>query len=212
MSNKPLSVDQALIRAKSLAKKGELDQAVRFYRAVLERFPENRRAIEGLKSLKRPKPDQERTVLDTGPTQEQINGLIALYNRGRLQEALERGTALAEQYPDVPLILNILGAVNADTGRLDEAVAVYSKALRLKPDYAEAHNNLGNALKALGKHEDAIASYTKALQLKPGYAEAHNNLGMIGGGHQIAADSRRNLYVAGSTRGMQKLVFTGMQN
>ena len=32
--------------------------------------------------------------------------------------------------------------------------------------------------------------------------------GMIGGGHQIAADSRRNLYVAGSTRGMQKLVFT----
>ena len=36
--------------------------------------------------------------------------------------------------------------------------------------------------------------------------------GMIGGGHQIAADSRGNLYVAGSTRGMQKLVFTGMQN
>ena len=36
--------------------------------------------------------------------------------------------------------------------------------------------------------------------------------GMIGGGHQIAVDSRRNLYVAGATRGMQKLAFTGTTN
>lgn len=36
--------------------------------------------------------------------------------------------------------------------------------------------------------------------------------GMIGGGHQIAVDSRRNIYVAGATRGMQKLVFTGTRN
>jgi DNA-binding beta-propeller fold protein YncE len=36
--------------------------------------------------------------------------------------------------------------------------------------------------------------------------------GMIGGGHQIAVDSRRNLYVAGATRGVRKLVFTGTEN
>jgi hypothetical protein len=36
--------------------------------------------------------------------------------------------------------------------------------------------------------------------------------GMIGGGHQIETDSRRNLYVAGATRGMQKLIFTGGEN
>ena len=33
--------------------------------------------------------------------------------------------------------------------------------------------------------------------------------GMIGGGHQIATDSKGNIYVAGSTRGMQKLTFKG---
>ncbi len=177
MSNKPLSVDQTLIKAKSLAKKDSPDQAMQLYQAVLKRFPRNKRAIEGLNLLERPKPNQEQIVLNKAPTQEQINGLIALYNQGQLQEALDQGTALYEQYPNVPLILNILGAVNAGLGRLDQAVASYSKALQIKPDYAEAHSNLGNALSDFGKHEEAIASLNKALQLKPDFAEAHYNLG-----------------------------------
>jgi hypothetical protein len=113
MSNKPLSVDLALIKAKTFAKKGAPDQAMQLYQAVLKRFPGNKRAIEGLKSLTRPKPNREQIVLNKAPTQEQINGLIALYNQGRNQEVLDQGTALAEQYPNVPLIPNILGAVNA---------------------------------------------------------------------------------------------------
>ncbi len=157
MSNKPLSVNLALIKAKTFAKKGAPDQAMQLYQAVLKRFPGNKRAIEGLKSLERPKPDQEQIILDKAPTQEQINGLIALYNQGQLQEALDQGAALAEQYPNAPLILNILGVVNAGLGRLDQAVASYTKALQIKPDYAEAHSNLGNALKAFGKHKEAIA-------------------------------------------------------
>jgi hypothetical protein len=34
--------------------------------------------------------------------------------------------------------------------------------------------------------------------------------GMIGGGHQIATDSKGNLYIAGTAAGMQKLTFKGM--
>ncbi len=179
ISNKHLSVDQSLIRAKSLAKKGELDQAMQFYQAVLEKFPGNKRAIEGLNSLTKPKLVQGKSVLNAGPTPEQVNGLVALYKQRRLQEALEQGTALAERYPTAMIIHNILGAVNAGLGRLDQAVASYTKALRIKPDYADAHSNLGNALIDLGKHEEAIASYTKALQIKPDYAEAYNNLARI---------------------------------
>ena len=179
MSNKPLSVDQALIKAKTFAKKGAPDQAMQLYRAVLKRFPGNKRAIEGLKSLTRPKPHREQIVLNKAPTQEQINGLILLYNQGSLREALEQGTALAERHPTAVIIHNILGGVNAGLGRLDQAVESLTKALQIKPDYAEAHGNLGNALKALGKQEAAIASYTKALQIKPDYAEAHSNLGAV---------------------------------
>jgi DNA-binding beta-propeller fold protein YncE len=34
--------------------------------------------------------------------------------------------------------------------------------------------------------------------------------GMIGGGHQIAVDSKGNLYIAGAAQGLQKLTFKGM--
>jgi hypothetical protein len=33
---------------------------------------------------------------------------------------------------------------------------------------------------------------------------------MIGGGHQIATDSKGNIYIAQTTAGMQKLAFKGM--
>jgi hypothetical protein len=34
--------------------------------------------------------------------------------------------------------------------------------------------------------------------------------GMIGGGHEIATDSKGNIYIAQTTAGLQKLVFKGM--
>jgi hypothetical protein len=34
---------------------------------------------------------------------------------------------------------------------------------------------------------------------------------VIGGGHQIATDSKGNIYVAATNRGLQKLVFKGLR-
>jgi len=36
--------------------------------------------------------------------------------------------------------------------------------------------------------------------------------GMLGGGHQIATESKGNIYVAATGNGMQKLVFKGMSS
>ena len=45
MPYKPLSVDLALIKAKTLARKGAPDQAVQLYQAVMKRSPENKRPM-----------------------------------------------------------------------------------------------------------------------------------------------------------------------
>ena len=203
-----LSVDQALFKEKSCAKKGQIEEAQKLYQTVLQAFPKNKRAQKGLAALNKPK----QSATTQGPPQDTINHLINLYNQGQLVAAVEQAQALTEQYPDAFIIWNILGAAHKglgsifeaseafkkvnvlnpnyadgfnnlgvtlkEQGKLDEAIASYEKALSLKPDYAEAYNNMGVALKDQGKLEEAIASYEKALSLKPDYAEAFNNMGI----------------------------------
>ena len=43
-----LTVDQALLKAKSHAKKGEIEEARQLYQSVLQAFPKNIRAQQGL--------------------------------------------------------------------------------------------------------------------------------------------------------------------
>ena len=48
-----LSVDQTLSRAKSCAKKGEIEEAQKLYNNVLEAFPKNGRAQKGLDAIRK---------------------------------------------------------------------------------------------------------------------------------------------------------------
>ena len=202
-----LSVDKALLKAKSHTKKGEIKEAQKFYQAVLQAFPKNKRAQQGLAALNIPKQPKD----TQSPPQDAINQLIQLYNQGHLATIVEQAQTLTEQYPEAFIIWNILGAANKglgrvqaaseafkkvtelnpayadgfnnlgaslqDQGKLEEAIVSYNKALSLKPDYADAYYNMGNALQVQGKLDEAIASFNKALSMKPDYADAYYNMG-----------------------------------
>ena len=107
----------------------------------------------------------------------QCNVGMALYEQGRVAEALphfERGLELG---PDDPAAHNDLGLALAKLGRLPEAVSQYEAALQLQPTFAEAHNNLGLALSELNRPIEGLSHLEMALRLKPGLATAHFNLG-----------------------------------
>ena len=91
---------------------------------------------------------------DTG--KEKVEGLVALYNQGQLDECFLQGKALATHFPDNPTIPNILGVVCKALGHYDEAIGHYNKAIEIKPDYAEAYYNLGNLLKDTKKYVKQI--------------------------------------------------------
>ena len=171
------SVALILHKAQRHAKKGETDLAVQQYKRILQKYPQNKRAIAGLKALQQP--ERIKKAANPQVSQEQFNGLITLYNQGKLKQALDAGEALEKQFPSTPYIPNLLGAVNAGLGRLEQAVANYEKALAIKPDYAEAYNNMGLVLKDKGESDAAIESFKKALKTKPDYAEAYHNLGLV---------------------------------
>ena len=75
-----MSIDQALMKARSYIKKDQVAEAHKLYKAVLLAFPQNKRAQEGLASLSKHK--QNNTTQN--PPQETINQLINLYNQGQL--------------------------------------------------------------------------------------------------------------------------------
>lgn len=106
-----------------------------------------------------------------------IDILIGLYRQGSLAEVIERGEALAQAYPDLVVIPNILGAANAGLHRWDDAITHFQRALALDPVSPQAHSNLGNVYRSVGRIDEAVKCHSQALALQPGSPEILHNLG-----------------------------------
>ena len=85
-----LSVDKVLFKAKYQAKKGEIEEAQKLYQAVLQAFPQNKRAQQGLAALNKPK----QSAATQGPPQDTINQLLNFYNQGQFPAVVEQANAL----------------------------------------------------------------------------------------------------------------------
>ncbi len=169
-----ISVDQVLLKAKSHAKKGEIEDAKKLYQSVLQAFPKNVRAQQGLTALIKPMQNDASQAVP----QEVIDRLLALYNKGQLTAVVEQAKALTEQYPEAFIVWNVLGGANKGLGRTDDAANAFKRVTELNPTYADGFSNLGITLQEQGKLDEAIAAYNKALSIKPDYAEAYNNMGV----------------------------------
>ena len=168
-----LSIDQALIKAKSHVKKNEKIEAKKIYQEILQSFPKNLRAQQGLASSNKIRQNNFTAILP----QKLIDKLVHLYNQRYFSVVVELAQDITYQYPEIIDVWNILGASAAQIGRLDKSIEAYMMAISLKPDYAEAYYNMASALKNQGKLEQAIEACNKAILIKPDYAEAYNTMG-----------------------------------
>ena len=73
-----LSVEQALTKAKSHTKKGEVAEAQALYATILKVFPNNKKAQQGLTALG----GGQRSAVEQRPPQAVIDQLMNLYNQG----------------------------------------------------------------------------------------------------------------------------------
>jgi tetratricopeptide (TPR) repeat protein len=136
----------------ALAKKGQMDEALRQFQEAV-----------------RLKPDYADAHHNLG---------VALAKKGQMDEAIRQFQEALRLKPDFAAARKNLDVMLADKGQMDEAIRQYQEAIRLQPDYAEAHNNLGLALAKKGQIDEAISLFQEALHLKPDYADAHNNLSL----------------------------------
>jgi protein O-GlcNAc transferase len=152
-SNKfSFDVDSELRKAFQFHQSGQLHEAEKIYKRILEINPNHCESSYLL-------------------------GVIA-HQAGKIDIARDLIHKAIQNNPQNPTYYNHLGNVFKDKGEVQEAIACYQKALELKPDYAGAYYNLGSLFHYEGKLEEAISFYHKALEFKPDYAAAYYNMGV----------------------------------
>jgi DNA-binding beta-propeller fold protein YncE len=83
--------------------------------------------------------------------------------------------------------------------QLAKTDTTFARDLALSPDAGQQFLYVGNGT-------DIVVVDRKTLEIVGSIKVP----GMIGGGHEIATDSKGNIYIAQTTAGLQKLVFKGM--
>ncbi|MBX9777863.1 MAG: tetratricopeptide repeat protein [Xanthobacteraceae bacterium] len=149
--SKTLDIAELLQQATMLHQRGQLADAERCYRQVL--------------NVRRDHPETRHYL-----------GILR-FQQGRSAEALELMGAALKSKPGYAEAYYNRGNILAQLGRFDDALADYDQAVTLAADYVEAHQNRGNVLLRIGRDADALASYDRVLALYPNQPDAHNNRG-----------------------------------
>ena len=107
MLNK-LTIDQVLLQAKSYVNKGKIAEAQGLYQSILNTFPNNIRAKQGLINL-------ENQPLDVS------SHLINLYSKRKFLDILNYTNNISDENSHSLVIWSIRGASAAQIGFLDDA-------------------------------------------------------------------------------------------
>ena len=132
-------------------RQGDLEQAEKDYREILDAAPMNANALHLLGVLSNQKQDNS--------------------------AAIDLITRAIQILPNQPIYYNNLGNAYRDSGRCERAIACYQKALQLEPGLVETYINMGIAYHQLADLDRAASVYQTAIKLKPESAEAYYNLG-----------------------------------
>jgi protein O-mannosyl-transferase len=101
---------------------------------------------------------------------------VALFGRGRLDEAMECYRQALKINPTDAHALNNLGAALGAKGS-SEDINWYRKALEADPGFPEALYNLGTAKAGQKHYAEALGLFEAVLRIQPDHFEARNNLG-----------------------------------
>jgi tetratricopeptide (TPR) repeat protein len=185
-------------------KTGNLREAERFYRSVLEHNPRQPEALHMFGVL----------AAQTGNLKAAV-GLIGRaievdrskpdfhYNLGLTHQNLRDYDAAMECYrrtldlqPKYAPALANLGNLLLLNEAAEEAEACYREAITLEPENPSHQINLGNTLLAQQAIELAEDCFREALRLKPDYAEALNGLGLAQCGMGRFGEAAESLHEA----------------
>jgi TolA-binding protein len=105
----PLTIEEALSRAKKAARQGKNDVAAQLFAAILQQDPNHPVAKKGLRKLQRQSARRSNPG-SRDPSQDRMNSLIQLYSAGHFQKAEEACQDILQEFPNSVLVANVLGS------------------------------------------------------------------------------------------------------
>ena len=167
-----------------LRSKGDVEESIAEYRALLDRQPDHVEALLKLGGVLL----ETRQLTDAGQILRRALELSprhcdVLLSLGNLA-LKERDYLTAEQYyvrvleldPNYVEAYTNLGHLYTEIRLIEKAIAFCRKAVELKPGFALGWLNLGCALDRAVLHNESLAAYLMAVELDPNLQVAHSNL------------------------------------
>ena len=102
-----------------------------------------------------------------------------LYERGRMEEALQEFHRALTLDPQNVNVRNSLGVCYAQMGKFDEAVAEFTHLIGLEPNDFMSQYNLGCALLSLEREGEAETAFSLAAELEPDNATVYYRLAKL---------------------------------
>ena len=201
-----MNKNQALMKARGLAKNGQNHEAILLCEKVLSVFPRDPEAKKLLMKFARlqasglsgalDKTDliarlysekkYDQLIKEFEENQGELTGredLVILY--GSAHEKQSNFTKAADQYlqilrknPQNATAWNNLANCQASTGDVEAAQNSYQKALEFAPKNPHVYFNVANLYRKNGRLDAATEYYIKCLNIEPKHAQAHLNLGI----------------------------------
>jgi len=173
MSN--FSTNQLTRKAESLMRQKNFIEARRIYFSILEKYPKNITAKNGIKLIDK----KLESLVDNNPHLEIQKDLINLYKSKEFNLVIQKGKILLNQYPKSDFIFNILGASYKAIGSNDDAINAYVMLLKINPRNSDGFNNLGLVYKDINQYYKAEVIFKKAIEIDPNNSKVYNNLGNL---------------------------------
>lgn len=146
-----LDIPSAQTMAIHLHRGGQLDEAEKLYRRILQIQPNYADALHFLGMLR--------------------------HQRGDSAEAVRLIQQSIVEQPNYADAHNNLGNILNSLGQTAEAIAAYRRAIANRADFAEAYNNLGVMLRIQGELAEAVEVLRQVIAFKPDYADPYFSLG-----------------------------------
>ena len=180
-------VERLRAKAAELHAAGQLAEAEKVYRRILEMHRSDRAAryAVGVLCLQQDRAAEALRILEALADETPQDGDL-LSQCGRARQALGRPKEALRDYdrvlqfnPNAALALFYRSEVLTDMGLLPQALESCERLLQVAPGYGEAWFRRGNLLWQMDRLDDALASFRQALACQPGRVAAHFNSGTV---------------------------------